>query len=635
MGHDHDASASIEPSPGDTLFAVAGNPNCGKTTLFNHLTGLRQKVANYPGVTVEKVVGLVSDGRHHVHLLDLPGIYSILPRSEEERIAVEVLTNAQTDLPHVQGALCVVDSTNLQRSLYLVLQVIATGAPVLTVLNMTDELEARGGVIDTVKLSRILGVPVLPVSASRGTGMEDLRRKILAWKPSQSRPRKRADTGDLRKAVARQDLAARIARSVIRSAVAPHSATDRLDRWLLHPVAGPLIFLAVVLFVFQSIFTWAHPLMDGLDHLLGHLSHGAAWVLPDGLFLHFVQNGVIAGVGAVLVFLPQILLLYLLIGLLEQTGYMARAAFVMDRFMSRIGLQGKSFFPLISCFACAVPGIMSTRAIENRQDRIATLFIAPFMTCSARLPVYTLLIGAFIPAAPILGRLLTLQAAALLSLYFFGFLAAAVTARLLKSSILKSDGTPFLLEMPPYRIPTVRSIGLLIYDRARLFVKKAGTIILGVNLVLWLLATFPGGHTTMTRDVAPEIMANTYAGRIGKAIEPVIRPLGFDWRIGVGLLGAQAAREVMVSSMATLYRIEKTENESSTLQATLKDSMTPLSALSLLMYFVFALQCSSTMAVARRETGGWKWPALMFVYMTGLGYMASLIVYQTGRMLGY
>lgn len=613
--------------------AVAGNPNSGKTTLFNRLTGLRQKVANYPGITVERVTGEAVVGGRIVTLVDLPGIYSLSRRSEEERIASDVLTGVLGDSDRVSGVLCVVDATNLQRGLYLTLQILETGLPVVVVLNMMDELAARGGRIDLTRLSRSLGVPVLAASASQGAGVEGVRRAlsdlVAGRRPGRAR---RPRSEGLASAVRRQEAARRIAHAVVKSPVAPHRLSERIDDWVLHPVTGPLLFITVVSVVFQAIFRWAAPLMDGLDLLFGHLGRFAS-ALPGPPFLHdLVQNGIVAGVGSVVIFLPQILILFFFIGFLEHVGYMARAAFVMDRFMSIVGLQGKSFLPLLSSYACAVPGILATRTIENRHDRIATIFVAPFMTCSARLPVYLLLIGAFVPNRPVLGGFLGLQALTLIGLYALGFAAALATAWILRSRILRSDGTPFLLEMPPYRMPSGRTLLLLMWDRSRIFLRKAGTIILAANLVLWALASFPSSPEGTPSD---EAARRTVAGRIGVAMEPVLAPLGFDWKVGVGLLSAQAAREVMVSTLATLHRIDKSDENPEGLQEALRSTMTPASAFALLVFFVFALQCTSTLAVARRETGGWRWPLLMLVFMTLTGYGAAFVTYQGARLLGF
>lgn len=651
-------------------FAVAGNPNSGKTTLFNRLTGLRQKVANYPGVTVEKKVGLCQAENRILELVDLPGTYSLSPRSEEERIAAEVVSGLHPDLPPIQGVLCVVDATNLERSLYLALQVLDSGVPAVVVLNMMDELAQRGGRLDVAGLSKLLAVPVFPVSALKGEGIGTLL-SYLGQCPLRSRAGSAPRTGEtlaaspsgglcgdchgcdhgkgpapeltasafswsggVAEAAKRQARAGRIHRQVLKSPVEPHSLTDRVDRFVLHPLWGPLLFLLVVLLVFQSIFTWAQPAMDGMDAMVSWLGTRLGNLCPPGLFRSFLVDGVVAGVGSVVVFLPQILILFFFIALLEHTGYMARSAMVMDRLMLKIGLQGKSFLPLISSYACAVPGIMATRTIEDRRDRIATIFIVPFMTCSARLPVYALLIGAFVPDLSLAGGWMGLRALVLLGLYGLGFLGALGTAWLLKSSLLKSGRTPFVMELPPYRLPSIRTILILMWDRARIFLKRAGTVILSVSIVLWFLASFP-------RPDAQKDIRRSFAGRVGVLVEPVIRPLGFDWRIGVGLLSAQAAREVMVSTLSTVYHVGGDGVDwakgaaPERLRATLGRALSPLAAVSLMVYFVFAMQCTSTLAVARRETGGWKWPALMFTYMTALAYLASLAVFQLGRLAGW
>lgn len=611
-------------------FAIAGNPNSGKTTLFNRITGLRQKVGNYPGVTVERKEGTVTASGVAFQVVDLPGTYSLSPKSEEERVAAEVIAGARSDLPPLHGVVCVCDSTNLERSLFLALQLIAFKVPVILVLNMMDELASRGGSIDLAKLKRTLGVSVFPISARTGKGLPELLDHLAVWaRTGKPHPKRELPVVEpTPRAMNRQAQATRIAENVTGAAARPDTLSDRLDRFVLHPVLGPLIFLAVVLIVFQSIFTGAKPLMEGLDALFNGLSNLVTANMAEGLLRSFLTDGVIAGFGAVVVFLPQILILFLFIAVLEHSGYMARAAMIMDRLMSTVGLQGKSFLPLVSSLACAVPGIMATRTIENRRDRLATIFIAPFMTCSARLPVYALLIGAFVPDKVIVPGILGLKAVTLLFLYFIGFVAAMTTAFLLKSSILKSDRMPFVMEVPPYRPPAWRSIALTMWDRAWIFLKRAGTIILGVNLLLWFLVSFP-------RPEAAQDIKMSYAGRIGTAMEPALKPLGFDWKIGVGLLSAQAAREVIVSTLSTIYKVEAHDDDNKGLAKALQGAMTPLAALSLLVYFAFSLQCTSTIAIIRRETGRWRWPVFMFVYMLALGYVSALIVYQGGRALGF
>lgn len=625
--------SSISPTTRRRVLAVAGNPNSGKTTLFNQLTGLRQKVGNYAGVTVERKSGSYFSGSQEIELIDLPGTYSLSPRSEEERIAAEVILGIHSDMPLVDGVLCVIDSTCLEKSLYLTLQIIETGLPTVVLLNMSDELEARGSRIDTVKLSQLLDAPVLSISARQGTHLKDVQELIDQWawdKKNAPIQRQLPVVPTSAQITTRRLHAKQVAQAVLKKELAPTWGSDRIDQWVMHRVWGPLLFAAVVMLVFQSIFSWAQPAMDAIDGLMGLLSKMVQRGVPPGLFQSFLTDGVIAGVGSVIVFLPQILIVFFFIAVLEHSGYLARAALVMDRFMRGIGLQGKSFLPLISSYACAVPGIMATRTIENKRDRIATLFVAPFMTCSARLPVYAFLVSAFVPDQPVFGRFIGLRAFTLLGLYVVGFVAAMLTAWGLKSSILKSDQTPFFLEVPPYRWPLLKTIGLFMWDRAKVFLQRAGTVILGTTLVLWALASFP--RHTESGVVGVE---HSYAGQIGKVMEPLIQPLGFNWKIGVGLLSAQAAREVMVSSLATIYNVEAKDDNTTSLQQAVKADLTPLGAVSLMVFFALAMQCMSTLAVTRRETGSWKIPIAMFLYMNTVAYIASLFVFQVGRWLGF
>ena len=593
--------------------AVIGPPNSGKTTLFNRLTGLHQKVANFPGVTVEQHTGVAAlpDGRT-IQLIDLPGVYSLSPRSEDEQVAHDVLTGQRADTPKPEAVLLVLDSTNMARHLMLAAPILALGLPTLVILNMADDLRSRGGRVDLQKLAAELGAPVALISARRGEGVDQVF-DFLAGAMAKPSPRELPVLQDVPKC---REWAGRVGSQSAYRAPAPPKWTRRLDAVFLHPVAGPLLFLAVVVAIFQTIFSVADPSKDAVDWLIQHSGNWVASVLPNGLFKSLVIDGVWKGVGSVIVFLPQILLLFLFIGILEDSGYLARAALIADRTMARVGLQGKSFIPLLSAHACAVPAIMSTRTIENRRDRIATILIAPIMTCSARLPVYTLIIAAFIPRRPLLGWLLSARAAAMLGLYVLGFLAAVVTARLLKSSILKSGRTPFLLEMPSYRWPTFTSLGLRLLDRSKVFLVRAGTIILLVSVILWAMLNLPysGGKP-------PEI-ANSLAGTVGRTIEPVIKPLGFNWKIGIGLLTAVFARETIIATMGTIYGMDPESNKEG-MQVALHHDLTPGGAVALLIFFAFAMQCISTIAVVRRETGGWKWPILQFSYMTGLAYVGA------------
>jgi ferrous iron transport protein B len=618
-------------TPTRTLtLAIAGNPNSGKTTLFNQLTGLRQKVGNYAGVTVERKEGFFNAGGTQVRLIDLPGTYSLSPNSEEERIATELILGLQPDMPEPDGVICVVDSTSLEKSLYLILQIRETGAACMVLLNMTDELVLRGAQLDAELLGRMLEVPVIPISAREGAGLPQLRELLECWvpRPAEKRSEKKLLFPTLPEITGRRIRAKQIARSVMRKDLKAHPWSNKIDAIVMSRVWGPLIFAVIVLLVFQAIFSWAKPLMDGIDGLFTLLAGFVHRQAPDALWTSFLSDGLIAGVGSVVVFLPQVLIVFFFIALLEHSGYLARAALVMDRMLRKVGLQGKSFLPLISSYACAVPGIMATRTIENKRDRFATILIAPFMTCSARLPVYAFLISAFIPDRTIIPGLLGWRSATLLGLYALGFFAAMGTAWALQSTILKSDKTPFFLEIPPYRWPAWKTIFLMMWDRAKIFLTRAGTIILGASLALWILVTFP-------RHTGPDAIRDSYAGQIGRAIEPAIKPLGFNWKIGVGLLYAQIAREVMVSSLSTIYHVQNDNQDQTKLQDAVRQDVTPLTAVSLLIFFAFAMQCSSTLAVTRRETGSWKMPAAMFFYMNTLAYLASLAVFQVGRLLGF
>jgi ferrous iron transport protein B len=597
------------------VVAVVGPPNCGKSTLFNRLTGLRQKTANFPGVTVERHHGTVrlSTGAE-LEILDLPGTYSLTPRSEDERITDDLLRGRMPEVCVPDAVLLVLDSTNLGRNLVMAAPMLALDKPLLVVLNMADELHEGGGEVDVGALSQRLGAPVVLVSAKKGEGLEG----IHAFLESTFRRPDPIELPVLQSPPSCRQWAGQVAaESAYRPPVAP-VWTQRLDGVFLQSWIGPLVFLGVVVAVFQTIFYAAIPLMDGVEWLVVISGGWLEGALPDSALKDLLIEGVWAGVGSVLVFLPQILLLFVFIGVLEDSGYLARAAVIADRTMAKVGLQGKSFIPLLSAYACAVPAIMATRTIENRRDRLATILIAPFMTCAARLPVYTLVIAAFIPSRPLLGPLLGTRAAALLSLYVLGFVAALVTARVLKSTILKSDRTPFVLEMPPYRWPTLESIGLRLLDRSRVFLRRAGTVILGVSVGLWILASLP-----RVEGAAPEIR-ESLAGTVGRTIEPVIRPLGFDWKIGVGLVTSLAAREVIVGTLGTLHGIEGDE-ESVGLQEALRKDLSLGGAAALLVFFAFAMQCMSTVAMVRRETGGWRVPILQFTYMGLLAYSAAFL----------
>src|ERR1700723_2950471 len=612
----------VGPTSDGALHTVVliGPPNSGKSTLFNKLTGLRQKVANYPGVTVEQRMGVMAGiGRSDLTLIDLPGIYSLTPYSEDARVAVNVLRGRMPGTPKPDAVLLVLDSLHLTRQLMLAAPVLAVGLPTLVLLNMSDLMKQRGGKGDPLELARELAAPVALISASRGTGLDAV--SLFLNQPGNGTAAKPLTLPVLGNAASAHTWAAQVSRRTGYRAPLSVEGTRRIDNILLHPVWGPVLFLAVVIGVFEVVFAGGQPLSDGFGDILARLGDFARPLLPVGWLQSLVLDGVWKGISSVLVFLPQILLLFLFIGVLEDTGYLARAALIADRVMRTIGLNGKAFIPLLSAYACAVPAIMATRTIENKRDRLATILVAPFMTCAARLPIYTLIIAAFIPNRPILGNFFGLRAAVMLSLYVLGFLAALMTARLLKSSVLKANSAPFILELPQYRWPTLRSIGLRLMDRGTVFVKQTGTVILAVTFTLWLLSIVP----FHAGAVAP--LTESVIGKLGHFIEPVLHPLGFNWKIGIGLLSSVIAREVIVGTLGTLYGADPA-TQSVGLQAALRHDMTIGGAIALVVFFAFAMQCTSTLAVVRRETNSWKWPAVQFFYMTGLAYVAALAANQ-------
>jgi ferrous iron transport protein B len=613
----------IEPRVAGRIRTVAlvGPPNSGKSTLFNRLTGLRQKVANYPGVTVEQRMGRLNGiGRSDLILIDLPGIYGLDSYSEDARVAVEVLHGEMPGTPTPDAILLVLDSLQLRRQLMLAAPVLALGLPTLMLLNMSDLMEARGGQVDTLALAQELGVPVAKISATRGVGLDAVTHFLN---------RKAEPERSIAPAAGRIELpvmgnprsyrqwAHGVSSRTKYKAPLSNEWTKRIDGVLLHRIWGPLIFLVVVFAVFQVVFSIGQPLNDGLGDVLNAAGDKIGALMGHNWLESLLIDGVWRGVASVLVFLPQILLLFLFIGVLEDSGYLARAALIADRVMRSIGLNGKAFIPLLSAYACAVPAIMATRTIENKRDRFATILVAPFMTCSARLPIYMLMIAAFIPNKPILGDLFGLRAAVMLSLYVLGFVAALGTAWLLKSSILKASSAPFILELPQYRFPTVRSLGLRLMDRGKVFLRQAGTVILAVTIVLWILS-----HIPFHADLAGSLI-----GRLGQLIEPVIKPLGFNWKIGIGLLTSVMAREVIVGTLGTLYGADPA-TQSLGLQAALRHDLTLGGAMALVVFFAFAMQCTSTIAIVRRETNSWRWPALQFAYMSVLAYGAALVTNQ-------
>jgi ferrous iron transport protein B len=623
------APPSFEPpqarSSGGALKTVVliGPPNSGKSTLFNRLTGLRQKVANYPGVTVEQRMGLMAGvGREDLTLIDLPGIYSLTPYSEDARVSIDVLRGKMPGTPKPDAILLVLDSLHLTRQLMLAAPVLSLGLPTMILLNMSDLMKSRKGQVDTLQLARELCAPVAQISASRGIGLEKVA--LFLNQPGNGTAPTPLTLPVLGNAASTHIWAAQVSRRTGYRAPLSVEGTRKIDNILLHRVWGPLLFLAVVIGVFEVVFSIGQPLSNGFGYILGSMGEFVRPLLPAGWLQSLVLDGAWKGVSSVLVFLPQILLLFLFIGILEDTGYLARAALIADRVMRTIGLNGKAFIPLLSAYACAVPAIMATRTIENRRDRLATILVTPFMTCSARLPVYMLLIAAFIPPTLYLHGFLGLQTIVMLSLYLAGFVGAMTTAWLLKSSILKSSETPFILELPQYRMPTLRALGMRLVDRASVFLRQAGTIILCVTLALWVLAHLPVVHSASGVYSAPEL-ANSVIGRLGHFIEPAIAPLGFNWKIGIGLLSSVLAREVMVSTMGTLYGADPA-TQALNLQTALHHDMTLGGALALMIFFAFAMQCTSTMAVVRRETNSWKWPAVQFLYMLALAWIAAFLV---------
>jgi len=656
--------------------ALAGNPNAGKTTLFNSLTGLKQKTANYPGVTVERTAGKWELSGATAELIDLPGLYSLDATSLDEHIASDIIRGEQAGVAKPDAIVAVVDATNLERNLYLVTQLFEFGVPVVVALTMIDVFEKQKHEIDVEMLAAQLKTPVVAVNAKTGRGVDELAGKVqevIGTTPEI--PYVYDETGDETgpqgKIFGRYKFISNVVQeSVWHSDHEKHRLSEKIDRVLTHKFFGLIILIAILLVVFQTIFSWASVPMDLLEKVFGSAADGVRTALPPGIIADLLADGIIAGVGGVVVFLPQILLLFLFISLLEDSGYMARAAFLLDKLMSRVGLHGKAFLPLISSFACAIPGIMATRTIESRRDRFATIMIAPFMSCSARLPVYTLMIGAFFGGQYVLG-FISIGAILMLLMYAIGIIAAVIAAFILKRTLLNAPPPPFLMELPPYRLPNLRTVFQNMLTRAWLFLKRAGTVILAISIVLWALMYFPrtslesGGLNTEQAGVsqnsdspdsglqapastlAPpegEQLRNSFAGKLGHALEPVIEPLGFDWKIGVALIASFAAREVLVSTLSIIYNVGKDQNEESeTLISAIRDEKkvdgrpvwTPLTALTLMVFFVLAMQCMSTIAVVRRETNSWRWPLFMVTYMTALAYIAALITYQGGKVLGF
>ncbi len=659
------------PHHGFTL-ALVGNPNAGKTTLFNALTGLRAKTANFPGTTVERKVGRLHLDHRQIVIVDLPGLYSLDSQSPDEKLAADAL---QGKLEHTapDAALVVVDATNLERNLFLASQVLELKCPVVVALNMMDMARRDGIRIDVAKLREELGCVVVPITARNGDGLDELKQEL-----------NRLVTGAMPEAVdhvdpncagctgctfqARYEWTEQISTRVMDAALIQRSAwTEKLDEIFTHPVAGVAVFLAVMLTVFALIFWAAKIPMDLIDHLFSTVGGWVGSRIPDGDFQSLLVNGVIGGVGGILIFLPQICILFFALTLLEDTGYLARAAFVMDKVMRKFGLPGKAFVPMLSAHACAIPAIMSTRVIENSRDRLVTILITPLLTCSARIPVYAMVTALIFPHSPVKAALVFTAS------YAVGVLAALGAALVFRRTILPGGSKPLMIELPQYRVPGLRVALLHTFDRATIFVKQAGTIILAISLILWALSYYPkssppvaavamtaqavqlkaNGDTnqaaallaTADRLTAQHSLQNSFAGKIGRVIEPVIAPLGYDWQIGIGIFSSFAAREVIVSTLAIVYGVgdNADENNRSSLYDSLRRATrsdgTPIfnvaTCASLLVFYILAAQCLSTTAVVRRETNSWKWPLFQIFYMTGLAYVAALIVYQTLRHFGH
>jgi len=627
-------SAAVELPDRPVRIALVGAPNAGKTTLFNALTGSSARVGNYPGVTVERREGTLRQAERAVRVLDLPGTYSVVGETPDEQIVEKVLAGRLAGEPELDGIVAVVDATTLRRGLGLVRELLKRGRPTALVLTMIDEVRARGGKIEPSRLSQLLGIPVLGVVGHRGVGMDPLFRILQEpWRWAKPVALPPADD-----AVTRFAWVDEVCRKIGADELEPDTRTDRIDRVLLHPIAGVAVFGLVMVLLFQSIFSWAVPAMDAIDGGFGELGRVSRALLPAGWLTDLWTDGVLAGVGSVLVFLPQIAILFAFIHLLQDVGYMARAAFVVDRVMGWVGLQGRSFVPLLSCYACAVPGIMAARTIQSPRERLATILVSPFMTCSARLPVYTLLIAAFVPHTTLFG-VVGVQGLVLFGLYALGAATALASAALLGSTLLRGTPSVFYMELPPYRWPTARLLGKQIWHSARAFLRRAGTIILATSIVLWGLLSFPRAEPDVTRTPAQAARADleaSAAARLGHAIEPAIAPLGFDWKIGVGLIASLAAREVIVATLAQTYAVES-KDDFGGLRDALRADVDPRTgrpvfglpaALALCVFFVFALQCTSTVVVMARETGSWRWPALAFSYMLALAWIGSFVTYR-------
>ncbi len=695
--------SSNESLSSDRLtYALVGNPNCGKTTVFNALTGLRQKVGNYPGVTVERKEGECTSPRgERIRLIDLPGSYSLNARSPDEAVLRDVLLGRRADTPRPDRIICVIDSSNLERNLYLATQILELGLPTILVLNMIDVAEEKELKIDFTALEKRFECPVVPMQASTQKGLVELKFAIgkeelaapgnidLKLSPAlstglQSGHQSLVEAGVVKKDALvaeslyllsqhdpghhgitdeqwpvidaarlqfEQDVAAwedqivsarydwiheNCETIVRRPGTAQASLTDRLDGFLLHPVWGWASVVGIMAVLFYLIFSIANGPMGWIESVFAAASNGVQGIMPPGDLRDLITDGVIAGVGGVVIFLPQILILFFFIGLMEDTGYMARVAFIMDRLMSKVGLNGKSFLPLLSSYACAVPGVMATRTIDSPKDRLITILVIPLASCSARLPVYLLMIATMIPSEQIP---VVTKVGLMVSMYFLGTIGAFVFAWLFNRGLMKGESSPMILELPSYKAPSLKGIFLQLWERTRIFIRRAGTIILGISILLWAAATYPKSDS----DDPSVRLSESIAGKIGHGMEPLIAPLGYDWKMGIGLLASFAAREVFVSTMSIVYSVEESDDDILPLRDRLlaemrpdgKPRYTPLVCLSLMVFYVFAMQCMSTVAIVKRETNGWKWPIFQVGYMTATAYIAALLVYQAGTALGY
>ncbi|KGM40002.1 iron transporter FeoB [Aquabacterium sp. NJ1] len=619
------ATPEVSNSP---LIALVGNPNCGKTALFNRLTGAKQKVGNYAGVTVERKEGqFVSPAGQGWRLLDLPGAYSLLAATPDEAITRDVIAGVRAGESAPVGLVCVVDATNLRLNLRMVLELQTLGVPMVLAINMMDLATKRGIHIDTVKLQQELGIPVVEAVAVQTGGERALLNQLdqLDWaklpKPTAPRPMQRIAQTPV------EDTHKRVSALLAKCVTMPEQGshlTAVLDRYVLHPVMGPLILAGLMFLVFQAVFTWAKLPMDLIDNGMGLVGDWVKAHMADGMLRSLLVDGVIGGAGSVLVFLPQIIILFGFILALEDSGYLPRAAFLLDRIMGSVGLSGRAFIPLLSSFACAIPGIMATRTIADPRDRLVTILIAPLMTCSARLPVYALLIAAFIPSRTV-GGIFNLQGLVLFALYMAGIFSAMLVALVLKKFMKQGSAQPLLMELPDYHVPHLRNLALGLWERASIFVKRVGTIILSLMIILWFLSNFPSPPDGAT---GPAIQYSL-AGMAGRALEVIFAPIGFTWQICIALVPGMAAREVAVAALGTVYSMSQTGDElSSALQGLIGHAWSLPTALSLMTWYVYAPQCLSTLIVTRRETNGWRVPMIMLGYMFALAYAASFAVYH-------